>query len=396
MQVFKLNMTVREWGLLVVLFLVEFTRGALFLTFLPIYSVKFLGISTAAVGMSVSAHYLVETLFKGTAGLFFDRHGRIIILIGLTTSFVGIIGLAYAKNSILQFAAAAILGFGVSPLWLAVISLVAPVEMPNRASRMGAIFAFWLGGMGSGPVLINFFISRSYHSAAALLISLFGIAVILAYFAFPNQANSYGSDVNSGLWQELKRLANLSTVTRVLLPGMFLQTLAASLLLPILPLYADNVLGLNHSQYAILLICGGAGTLLFLIPMGKLVDRLPLKLLLVTGFGLSALLLFTFTLSNNLLYVYSLAALVGTAYAIVLPAWNALLAKVISVEMQATGWGIFGTIEGLGIATGPALGGVIAELLGPVGTIYCSSFVLSIMALFYIMYPINITLKGEG
>ncbi|MBM7855920.1 MFS family permease [Desulfohalotomaculum tongense] len=395
LRILKLNLTNREWILLVVLFLIEFTRGAFFLTFLPVYAVKYLGISVASVGLAVSAHYLMETLSKGMAGLLFDRHGRPVVLAGLIIALAGIWGLSFSTGPLGQFIAAAVFGLGISPVWPAVISLVAPVDMPGRASRMGAVFTFWLSGMGAGPVLINFAISHSYNMAIWLLIVLYISAVTTAFWVFPKEKNT-GKVPAGSLWGELKRLAALPAVTRILLPGMFLQTMAASLLLPVLPLYASAVLGLNHNQYAFLLISGGAATLVFLVPMGKLVDSLPLKILLSAGFSFSALFLFVFTLVQNYLFIFLLAALVGISYAIVLPAWNALLARVISVKLQATGWGIFGTIEGLGIAAGPALGGIIANMLGPAGTVYCSSIILTILALFYLLYPVDSSLQKEG
>ncbi|MEG6616411.1 MFS transporter [Peptococcaceae bacterium 1198_IL3148] len=384
----NLNFTFRDYSLLLVVFLTEFTRGAFFLTFLPMYAVKHLGISVVSAGFVVSAHYLFETIFKGAAGLFFDRHGRAIVRLGMLTALLGLVGLVYLTEPWKLMIAAAIFGLGVSPVWVAVMALVAPVNLPGRAGRVGAVFAVWLTGMGSGPVIINFAMAHSYQYTLVLLVSLFIFATVLAYFTFPNAKPNHRAK-GLGFWYELKRMAGLSSFTRILLPGMFLQTLAASLLLPMLPIYANNVLGLNHNQYAFLLICGGAGALFFLVPMGKLVDRLPLKVLLTLGFGLSATFLFTITLVKNITTVFLLATLVGISYAIILPAWNTLLSKVISPELQATGWGIFGTIEGLGVAVGPGLGGIVTNAIGTMATIYLSACILVAMAIFYLLYPVD-------
>lgn len=237
--------------------------------------------------------------------------------------------------------------------------------------------------------------ARSYQYTLYLLVALFLLAVVLAFMAFP--AGTGNKKISPRQFrQELQRMATNQAVTKILLPGMFLQTMAASLLLPMLPLYANQVLGLNHNQYALLLVCGGGASLLFLIPMGKLVDRLPLKALLTAGFGFSACFLFSITLTTNLGTVFTLAALVGISYAMILPAWNMLLSKVISVDMQATGWGVFGTIEGLGIAVGPTLGGMVANAIGMAGTIYLSSAILLAMALFYLIYPIDKKIASKG
>lgn len=388
-------LSLREYALLAVVFLVEFTRGAFFLTFLPIYAVNYLGISVVSAGLVVSAHYLLETLFKGTSGMFFDRYGRIVILCGLLLATGGLMGLIIFEQPLKLIFAAAIFGLGVSPVWIAVMALVAPVNMPNRAQRVGLVFAVWLSGMGSGPVVINFIMAHSYHYTLYLLVILFLLAVVLAFFAFPT--GNINKKINHQRFRkELQRMAANPAITKVLLPGMFLQTMAASLLLPMLPIYTNDILGLDHNQYALLLICGGGGTLISLVPMGKLTERIPLKVLLTTGFGLSACFLFAITMTTNIRAVFLLAALVGISYAIILPAWNMLLSKVISVDMQATGWGVFGTIEGLGVATGPGLGGIVANTIGMVGTIYLSSGILMAMALFYLLYPLDKKLLQGG
>jgi MFS family permease len=391
----SLNFTIRDYSLLLVVFLTEFTRGAFFLTFLPMYAVNHLGISVVSAGFVVSAHYLFETIFKGAAGLFFDRYGRIIIRLGMFTALLGLVGLVYFTEPLILVAAAAVFGLGVSPVWVAVMALVAPVNMPGRASRVGAVFAVWLTGMGSGPVIINFAMAHSYNYTLILLVSLFMIATVLAWFAFPYARTNRLAKI-FGFWQELQRMTRLSSFTRILLPGMFLQTMAASILLPMLPIYANDTLGLSHNQYALLLICGGAGALLFLVPMGRLVDRLPLKVLLTLGFGFSASFLFAITLVNNITTVFLLATLVGISYAMILPAWNTLLSKAISPELQATGWGIFGTIEGLGVAVGPGLGGLVVDNIGIMASIYFSSFILMAMALFYLCYPVDKIIRRGG
>jgi MFS family permease len=74
----------KDFSLLLILFLMEFTRGAFFLTFLPLYAVKYLGLSVAASGLAISAHYFVETLFKGAAGWQLDRRGHRILNISFS------------------------------------------------------------------------------------------------------------------------------------------------------------------------------------------------------------------------------------------------------------------------------------------------------------------------
>ncbi|MDD4237422.1 MAG: MFS transporter [Desulfotomaculaceae bacterium] len=378
----------RDLGLLMVLFLMEFTRGAFFLTFLPLYAVNYLSISVATAGLAVSAHYLFETLFKSTAGWELDRRGLWIIHLGLLLGLLALLIIKMHPTTYLLIAGSALFGLAVSPVWLAVVSSVAPVQSNDRSARMGVVFAVWLAGCGGGPVVINFFMANDYGLAFWLLIGLWILAILVAAVTLRTGGRTV-SGAGFSFNKEVVKLAQNQAVKKILLPGMFLQTLSGGLLLPLLPVYAQTEIGLTPNQYAFLLLSAGAAAAISLLPMGRLADRIKLKTLLGTGFAMTALSLALFLLARGIANVYLLAALLGFSYAIVLPAWNNLLAKVISPDRQATGWGVFATIEGAGIAIGPALGGFVARSFGISAVIALTIVLLASMSFFYFIYPVD-------
>jgi len=379
----------KELGLLLVLFLMEFTRGAFFLTFLPLYAVNYLSISVALAGLAVSLHYLVETLFKGAAGWQLDQRGHTVIIYGLFLGMAALLAIKMIPSASVLMIGSALFGLGSSPVWLAVISGVAPVQLKERAARMGIVFAVWLAGGGGGPIVINFFIALDYNIAFWLMIILWGAALVTTLVSLPGQTGTAGKTAGFSFKKEVVKMTRNQSVKKLLLPGMFLQTLAGGVLLPVLPIYAQNKIGLNPNQYAVLLLAGGTAAALSFLPMGRLADRVSLKLILGAGFGATAASLTLFSTVESAMTAYLLAALVGFSYAAVLPAWNNLLAKVISPERQATGWGVFSTIEGMGIAIGPALGGTAAKYLGIPAAIVISITILAVMSCFYLLYPVE-------
>lgn len=377
------DITLKEFAFILLLFVAELSRSAFFLTFWPLYAADILHFSTALTGAMVSAHYLSETLYKTFAGYQLDRYGRPVLAVGLLISLLALVGIYQQPSGLLILLLAAIFGLGFAPVWLAVISNVAPIEHPKRAAKIGLVFSAWLLGAGAGPVGVTFLLPFGYQQTFLMLIILWGIALLIG-LSMPFSAKTNSGTIS--IANQLKKLASDQMVIKVLLPGMFLQTMAASLLLPILPLYATKTLGLTSEQYGLLLTAGGAATVICLVPMGKLVDQLPLKKVLTTGFCLSAFFLSLLPLAQDIKTLFGLVMLVGMSYALILPAWNTLLARAIPAEHQATGWGVFTTLEGLGIATGPLLGGAIANWLHPVGTIYLSAFILAGMGIFYLCY----------
>lgn len=384
----------REKGLLFLLFLTEFARGAFFFTLFPIWVVDYLGFSVTVAGFALSAHYLTETLFKTIAGWEFDRLGRPVLAGGLILSFLSLLLIKMWAHPAVLIIFAALFGLGFSPLWLGVISRVAPTGISGRATRISMVFISWLAGTGGGMICVNFFMNKNYLTAFWLVIITWALSLLVAWFSTGENARPQetGKIKNTGhieVYKVLRYMATHKITTRILLPGMFLQTLVAGILLPILKLFAQSQLHLNHNQYAMLLLAGGLSTVVFLLPMGYLVDRINLKLFLGAGFGFSSLILGSLAYTSAAKTAFFLAASLGFAYAMVLPAWNSLLAKIIPPENQATGWGVFATIEGFGVATGTALGSLIAKFFGIPATLLTTTFVLFIAAVFYIFCPIE-------
>lgn len=374
-----------EYSLLAVLFMAEFSRSAFFITFLPLYTTGFLGWSLAAAGMAASAHYFTETMLKLFAGWHFDRFGKPVIQGGL---ILCLLSLALARTNSHQglIAASAIFGLGLSPLWAGVIAMVAPAQKKDRSSRVSMVFAAWLAGMGSGLSLINFFISISYDLAYLVITGFLSAALLLSLF-IPAPAS-----VRTGtapLSAAVRRMVSNRHITRLLLPGMFLQTLSASIMIPVLPVFATQKIGLSHDGYGILLLAGGAAAVASLAPMGRLADKISIKKLLFTGLLSSSAALAFLALGGNTGNSLIIVIALGVSYSAVLPAWNTLLAGAVPPERQATGWGLFSTVEGLGISAGPAIGGLMARALSLEAILLTTSGILSIMAVFYGLYPLE-------
>lgn len=133
-----------------------------------------------------------------------------------------------------------------------------------------------------------------------------------------------------------------------------------SLLMPILPLYADR-LGASALEVALILSLYALSQLLFLPAWGWFSDRYgrrPVILLSLAGtIGAYVLLVFADTLS--MVYVSRVlagffAASIGTAQAVV--------TDITSHEDRARGMGQVGAAVGVGLVIGPAMGGPLASI----------------------------------
>ena len=123
--------------------------------------------------------------------------------------------------------------------------------------------------------------------------------------------------------------------------------------------------------------------------MGRLADRVKIPTILFWGFLCAAVSLTSLALIGSKGTALIIIIFIGLSYAAILPAWNTLLAEAIPPEQQATGWGIISTIEGLGLAAGPAIGGFLTQTFSPFSTLLATALILFVMSLFYLFYPMD-------
>lgn len=375
---------------LVILYLIEFVRGAALISFMPIYGDKALGLNLDVIGAAITAHYLTDTGVKLAIGYLLDRLSvRTVISVSALCSLIGIAAMQFADIPWIFIAAAALYGIGISPVWIVCLT---KINENQRATQMGFLYTIWLVGMGSGPVVINLLLDYdlaiSYWvmvgvSLAAWLLSLMikgGRNVHIDVVPFRKQLSILGKRLN-----EMKPL----------LPGMVLQTLGAGMLLPILPSFAVNSLEMTATHYSILLMIGGGCTVIGLIPMGKLSDAFGKKWFLIVGFLAFGLVLFALTLHPPLGLALFWAFVLGVSYSAVLPAWNALLAAYVPQGQQGLGWGVFSTVEGIGGMIGPVVGGLLATRYSEASVIGIAGVLFIVISAFYVFFPFRL-FRGEA
>ncbi|WP_152396408.1 MFS transporter [Paenibacillus guangzhouensis] len=381
----KLSMGLEMSLLATILFLVEFVRGAALISFIPIYGKNILFIPVAMIGVAVTAHYLTDTVLKSVIGYLLDRFSiRFIVHTGLLITCAGMFLFQYAHTAWVFVLASALYGIGISPIWIVCLT---KVTEENRATQMGFLYTIWLVGMGLGPVVCNLVIEHYPILTYWMLVALSVLAWVLSLFMTNKKVNQVRA---IPFREQLSILKERLKAMKPLLPGMILQTTGASMIVPILPSFAEESLRLTNTEYTLLLLFGGACTVIGLIPMGKLSDRFGKKWFLVLGFLIFAFALFSISQGPSLGMAYVWAIVLGISYAAVLPAWNALLAQYVPPAQQGLGWGIFSTVEGIGVMIGPVLGGFLASIMSTQQVVFISSILFGLIALFYVFFPFRL------
>ncbi|WNS45298.1 MFS transporter [Paenibacillus sp. MMS20-IR301] len=378
--------------LAVIVFFIEWIRGAVLVAFLPATALSGTGLSVSVVGVAVSVHYLTDSIIKGFVGYLLDRFsGKLILHIGFIIGVAGILLMITTHNPWVLIGASACLGAGFSPIWILCMS---QIEQENRAQRMGMLYVYWMAGLGLGPVMMNFILGRSVELSLLFIILFLAAGWMVAAFiqldqiVVPQVKSSLGKQFNT-LWHKIKRGG-------FLVPGMFLQTMAGGMLVPLLTSFAVKHLGLSHSQLSVVMLTGGAGVILLLVPMGKWFDRVGGRWFLVLGFAMFALGLFGLTSVSSFTGAIVLAVLLGSGYAALLPSWNALMARYIPQESASVSWGILFSIEGLGVVIGPLIGSWLVSFGNELLPFQVSACLFGIISIVYLLSPARLFPRKEN
>ncbi|MBB3109143.1 MFS family permease [Paenibacillus phyllosphaerae] len=384
--------------LLIIMFLVEFVKGALMVSILPVYMGTVLGLSAYAVGWALALQYIGDNAFRSPLGWIIDRLGyRMVMLFGVILTFASVAIVSSTSGMGWIVLACLLLGVGTSPLWPCVITGATAVA-GNEASGtiMSVVYFAWLTGVGCGPIVINFFIVETYAPAFRILIAMMVVVVVVALL-LPGRSKSReieGREVtvhqtgsaepfSERISEYFRKVRSSMHASWLLYPAMFTQNFALGLLTPVLTLYARTVLHLTPQQYSMYLVAGGAVTVIGLIPVGKWVDRVGTKWFLHVGFLIAAVSLPLLGYTRSLPLVLGIVAVVGLGYAMIIPAWNALIAEAIPKEERGAVWGFFLTIEGLGVVVGSILSGKLFDSLGPQAPFLVSG---SVMLLLFVLH----------
>lgn len=389
--------------LLAILFVVEFVKGAILVSILPVYMKSVIGATTFVIGWTMALQYIGDNLFRSPIGWLIDKAGyKPVMLAGVAVTAVSVVILVTFTQYGWILLSCALLGIGTSPLWPCVISgATESVGEQARGTAMSIIYVSWMTGVGLGPIVINLFIRDSYAPAFRLLLALMAASVVLALFmpAGPKKKGGFQKLVRDWRAESARHHERGSLLARPLskmrryieearrsidvhwaiYPALFAQTFALGLLTPVLTLYARTVLRLTPVQYSLFLIAGGAITVLFLIPVGKLVDRWGERWFLRIGLILASFTLLTVTFVQSIPIVLALVALVGIGYAMIIPSWTALIASIVPEEKRAAIWGFFLTIEGTGNVIGPIVSGKLWDTFGHRVPFVTSGVVLAVL-----------------
>lgn len=377
----RLKIDKKFFFLLISLMLVEYVRAAFIISYLPVQAAVGTQFNLALVGLAISLHYISDAFSNFQAGFLMNRFGikNIISVSFILISLSLIIVPLFHFNGFVIILASILLGFGACPIW---IVLLAKASSGSRGTNMGLIYFYWLLGMASGVIAMNYLMSINLSLSYWLL----PVFIVLAFFSFRLSGDHQTLEKTKLPFKEMvKKILSILKKSRIILPGTLMQSISLGMLIPILPTFVLQHLNLSYNQYTLLLIIAGLTAGLFMLPIGRLIDYFSSRILFIAGFMWFGFTLISTVFSTSIVVIYILVVSLAIAYTFFLPAWNSFVATKITKEDQNVSWGIISSFQGVGTMLGPIIGSLLASFNAGITVIISASLFILIGILYLIV-----------
>jgi MFS family permease len=356
---FELTFTVLLWQASVGIFLLSLLQ-----TYLP----EELGASAAFPGYAMAAYGLAKFVCQTPAGWLADRVGRRLTLsMGAFLALPAVLLMMQVREVHLFLAFSALYGLSGAAIWPALMAHVGDTHDPSqRGQAMNKLNMAQLIGLGLGTVAGTFLVDYiSYLAAFIAALSLNGLAFVLTARHLPRRQSMRRPRIAEAAKAAAESKGPWTMSILILAAISLFLSLGINFYAPALGAYTRQVLHVEMSQLALMLIAPAVVAGLIVSRAGHLSDRFGRQLPLMVGLGVCAISLFALTRTSSSLLAVNLAVLAGLAYAVAMPAWSAAALDAAHVGSRGLLMGALAAVQGLGSALGQALGGTVGQAYGP-------------------------------
>lgn len=364
--------------LLTTIVLMELAHGIELIALVPLYLRDQMREGADVIGVTLSAYLVADIVTRTPAGWVADRWARKpVLLIGILLSALPVLAMPHVESQTWFLIWNAINGIGAGCIWPAVYAAIADAYGRERYGLvLGIVNMVMLGGIGLGPIAGGLLLGRVDYATAFIVCFVIVALVFIFVAAFMHEKRIHQTVAHSEI-DSLRTVARQlnATLARLLIIGLLL-TLALGMLLPLVSLFGKEVLRVSPEQFALVLIPPGIVTIALIIPAGHWADRYGRHAPLMLGLTLVALPFALAPVSTNLVIVSIGAALAGIGYALLAPAWNALVMDYVPSNARGLFLGGVATAQGIGLALGPAMGGALWEQVGKYATFEAAAVLL--------------------
>lgn len=358
----RLRVSGLPYNLAVVVLLVQVALGLVLFAGFQEYVPDHLAVDSGWAGYLLAAYGAGRFLFEGVTGAVSDAVERKLGLVAGFALMAPAIGLmAVVENRLAYLGLAVLLGLGTASLWPGVYAIATDLYPAAWRGRIvGFLNLAQVTGFGLGALLGAFLVAPAPGGLFAIAIGSVALAALVVLGRVPRYQSEARAMAARPSFRAIltPRLATFSTV-------VLLASLALSMIIPAIRPYGTEVVGVSFARLTVALIPAVVISAVLFIPAGHAADRFGRTPLFVMGQVCMVVGLATLAATASLPVAAGAAALVMGGNVLAVPAWNAVVMDLAPPSHRGTVIGLSVALNGLGLAAGSALGGLVVHTLGP-------------------------------
>lgn len=370
----------------------QFGFGAI-VPVVPLFAQTF-GVSQSAIGLTIAVFGLARFLVNVPAARVADRYGRrnALALGGLIT-VIGTALCALAPNYPLFLAARFVAGAGAAFVLTGGQIVLADISTNQNRGRVMAIYqgvflvTVGAGAFPGGWLAENISLAAPFWVCAALA----GLVSVFAWFFVPEtrqlatRAHAKATGGAAPLSSRGQMAAVMAAPGFLLIALVGFATTAArtGALFNVIPLFAEDEIGLGADEIGVGLGMVSLIGLVFVYPSGLLVDRFGRKAIIVPSMLFSATAMLLFGFSTTFAFYLFASVTWSTASGISGATPAAYAADIAPPGMTASAMGTFRAVADSGYVVGPLVLGALADATSSVTALRVTAATLFIIGVMF-------------
>lgn len=325
-----------------------------------------------ALGVILTTVSLVSNLVGVLSGFIADKYGRkLVIVFGTALSCLGAIVYFQTETTVELFIAVLLSSIGGSIVVSAMVTMVSEsAEGKRRASAFGYVEMLRSIGAVIGPIIGSWMcISYGIRSPflLAFIVYLLAFAVLLSVL---RETHKGGKQARIFPWKlsEIKQIHHSLPDAKslyMLVLAQLIISFGAAFGGSLSVVYASEVIEAGNMERGLMASAFTVASLVFMIPAGKLSDKIGRVKPLIAHEILFILIQLGYALAQAPMHLILLSALGGFTVAIGIPAFRALQTELMPQTDRAKLLSLYGFIAGLAATPGPLLSALVWEAYGP-------------------------------
>ncbi len=344
----------------------------LIMPFLPQYA-KTYGASKTQIGMMMGLFAIVRVFSSPVGGNLADKVGRKPIMVGGMFLYFIVMFLFGTADSVLEiFLYRGAQGAASGLVWPVTYAYVGDiVKEEERGKAMGLYSMSFASGNAVGPIMGGVIASQFNFSMAFYGTSILALmSAILLLFgikeSYEGQKTKTKKKKSIFAIKDFK-LSNFTIHPKTFLAltiGSFTVFFGLAMVFPMLPIFAEEALGLTTFHIGMIFAVIGTVQFLVMFPAGSLADRIGRKKLIVSGSVIAALFSGAISLSLGLYTLMIIVGLYTLGRSLARPSFPAFVTSLTPKEHRGMGMGVYTFAQNMAWAIGSTASGLVADYIG--------------------------------